>query len=664
CSNEKLRKLIARNDKRFKDNAGPWTILHNMIEKILKPNGFVLYYQIANPDEPEGSPARYYQLTVSNEFWLHNGKDYGKICIGLDGKYDLNIDRAPVLSIVIENNASCGTPLAFALSNKKNYMTIRMAILAVKQNIPCNDNNCEHNWYYEDLHDAKGFKRVRPCSQNHLWNPYMMIDKHRPSKLGIEGLTCSTTNNFTKRIHRTIESNYSEKQTVLSFLERLYGIKLSRNNLTENSGQNNFEAGLVTLFNTQSIEQQNLPIILTSDQQRRLNKGRLYFLLNMVESTNHNDYYYVKQSKNSDIFISPYDDQIVEFTEETMKNLFPMINKLAENAIQEAGGVRPNYYIVNIITGECPLCLDYIWNGSLHDVCKHVHAARIYNDYLKSQNHDEFIENITCKFVTYFKNKQRVLPSSNDLNHHASSNYGVPSKPPAKPRKRNPLQMQLSNIPSNPLSNDSNLPLMKETCPFCDEILPDLMSDKMKLALDRINNKQESDRIDFCHTHFAELSIVPSGIANKYPLNINFDELPHRIHRFKDDLTEIINGNAYSYYLNLAKQVYQEVGHRKAATPMMLMSRFESLRPGYYGSKGAVLIANTLIDLFINTRILTAVKSYPLQSINYIQEVLVPETAMRLIFEDIGGNSSLETARNIMIASSDFSDYVHNCDNE
>ncbi|GES74726.1 hypothetical protein GLOIN_2v1796283 [Rhizophagus clarus] len=65
-----------------------------------------------------------------------------------------------------------------------------MAILAVKQNIPCNDNNCEHNWYYEDLHNAKGFKRVRQCPQNHLWNPYMMVDKHRPSKLGIEGLTC------------------------------------------------------------------------------------------------------------------------------------------------------------------------------------------------------------------------------------------------------------------------------------------------------------------------------------------------------------------------------------------------------------------------------------------------------------------------------------------
>ncbi|GES80338.1 hypothetical protein GLOIN_2v950431 [Rhizophagus clarus] len=64
-----------------------------------------------------------------------------------------------------------------------------------------------------------------------------------------------TMNNFTERIHCTIEATYSGKQTVLSFLERLYGVKLSRDNLTESSGQVNFEAGLVTLFNARSIEQ-------------------------------------------------------------------------------------------------------------------------------------------------------------------------------------------------------------------------------------------------------------------------------------------------------------------------------------------------------------------------------------------------------------------------
>ena len=81
--------------------------------------------------------------------------------------------------------------------------------------------------------------------------------------------------------------------------------------------------------------------------------------------------------------------------------------------------------------------------------------------------------------------------------------------------------------------------------------------------------------------HFAELSIVPNGVTNKYPFIINFDELPNRIYRSKDELTEIIKCNAYSYYLNLAKQVYQEVGHKKAATPMMLMNRFQSLRVSF-----------------------------------------------------------------------------------
>ena len=63
-----------------------------------------------------------------------------------------------------------------------------------------------------------------------------------------------TTNNFTERIHRTIEAVYSGKQTVLTFIERLYGYKFQRDSLT-NHGQTEFEAGLVTLFNAQSIEQ-------------------------------------------------------------------------------------------------------------------------------------------------------------------------------------------------------------------------------------------------------------------------------------------------------------------------------------------------------------------------------------------------------------------------
>ena len=97
-----------------------------------------------------------------------------------------------------------------------------------------------------------------------------------------------------------------------------------------------------------------------------------------------------------------------------------------------------------------------------------------------------------------------------------------------------------------------------------------------------IGTISEQDRIDFCYIHLAESSIIPSGIANNYPFVINFDELPGRIHRFKDDLLGIINGTTYSYYLNLVKQIYNNVGHKRAATPMMVMNRFQSLRVSYF----------------------------------------------------------------------------------
>lgn len=64
-----------------------------------------------------------------------------------------------------------------------------------------------------------------------------------------------TTNNYTERLNRTIESQYSGNKTVVNFIERLYGIKLLRENLTNECGQVNFEAGLATVFDMQTIEQ-------------------------------------------------------------------------------------------------------------------------------------------------------------------------------------------------------------------------------------------------------------------------------------------------------------------------------------------------------------------------------------------------------------------------
>ncbi len=82
-------------------------------------------------------------------------------------------------------------------------------------------------------------------------------------RLPINNESLWTTNNFTERMNRTIEATYSGKQTVLTFVERLYGITLIRENLVENhTGKLIYEAGLVTTFNAQSIEQVRIIFII------------------------------------------------------------------------------------------------------------------------------------------------------------------------------------------------------------------------------------------------------------------------------------------------------------------------------------------------------------------------------------------------------------------
>ncbi len=70
------------------------------------------------------------------------------------------------------------------------------------------------------------------------------------------------------------------------------------------------------------------------------------------------------------------------------------------------------------------------------------------------------------------------------------------------------------------------------------------------------------------------------------------------------------------------------------------------------------MIAETLRRLFIDTKILTKSLVSPQTPMEYLQEVLVPEAAVRLIQEDYQG-IQIENARVIMLQSVDFGAYVH-----
>ncbi|CAG8783678.1 4946_t:CDS:2, partial [Gigaspora rosea] len=125
------------------------------------------------------------QSSICNDIKLRqlierDTRNLGSFCFGIDGKYDLNSSNAPILSLVVEDNAGFGTPIAFGVSNKENNYTIRLTVEAVQWNILCNNNNCNHEYYYRELANNKGFMRIRECAQ--LWQPFAMIDKHQPTK--------------------------------------------------------------------------------------------------------------------------------------------------------------------------------------------------------------------------------------------------------------------------------------------------------------------------------------------------------------------------------------------------------------------------------------------------------------------------------------------------
>ena len=44
CDDKKLYRFLVHNDRRIKENAGLWTVLHYLVNEILKLKEYVLYY--------------------------------------------------------------------------------------------------------------------------------------------------------------------------------------------------------------------------------------------------------------------------------------------------------------------------------------------------------------------------------------------------------------------------------------------------------------------------------------------------------------------------------------------------------------------------------------------------------------------------------------------
>ncbi|CAG8695518.1 5305_t:CDS:2, partial [Racocetra fulgida] len=112
---------------------------------------------------------------------------------------------------------------------------------------------------------------------------------------------------------------------------------------------------------------------------------------------------------------------------------------------------------------------------------------------------------------------------------------------------------------------------------------------------------------------------------SEYPM-VDFEKLSVRIENLKETLDPIARNEVTCYYRDKAMSCINEVGIRNYSNPM----------PGYYGPKGQSIIGETLQKIYVNTEIMTNESCAPQNPIAYLFEVMISETAVRLIMDDLG----------------------------
>ncbi|CAG8623564.1 10622_t:CDS:2 [Funneliformis mosseae] len=338
-----------------------------------------------------------------------------------------------------------------ALSNGDDKAPVRCAITAIRKNLPCNLEDCEHSWYYEDLPNERGFKRIRKCSQEQPWNPIAMIDQHLPTKKVLDGVVARTCLSWTFLMQKLAEKfkawdvsralrypialgfkligrSRTEEESAdmaLIFKEFIDSLQLTcaqKNSIKEDldinwmsdewramivdsynltSGDNQDNAGLIAFFNSQSFDHHDYysKTQKPADMVRNLNLGRFYFLSGLVKPTYDPNCYYVKRHGESSLTLtSSYDGKLISLDENVMEKLNVMMNRFIAGY---GANVQEGYYMANIKTGECLLCYDFIWNGRFRDTCKHVHAAKLYSE-AYGGDFDSLINETKIKLIEYF----------------------------------------------------------------------------------------------------------------------------------------------------------------------------------------------------------------------------------------------------------------------
>jgi len=198
----------------------------------------------------------------------------------------------------------------------------------------------------------------------------------------------------------------------------------------------------------------------------------------------------------------------------------------------------------------------------------------------------------------------------------------------------------LTRRSTSPLTEATTPSSSMPVCPMCYETVEKELLDEFKATHPRMTLQQEQQ---FCLLH-KRTSARNAWVANGYP-DIKWGRLEARINRQHDFLKAILEGGKSHFSEMFSQKV--KTGQNKT-----LLKSDESLTPGYYGIRGLRTMSENLVSEFSSLLRKRAVKDRLVSARGhtaYVQSVLIPELAVRLIMEDMDVNE--DEARSIMADS-------------
>ncbi|KAF8586369.1 hypothetical protein K439DRAFT_1408955 [Ramaria rubella] len=214
-----------------------------------------------------------------------------------------------------------------------------------------------------------------------------------------------------------------------------------------------------------------------------------------------------------------------------------------------------------------------------------------------------------------------------------------------------------NNLGSQPVDRDDEVD-PSTVCPYCDEPWPPAPSPTLLSILERTKRKSYADPrpgnalglkapltafVELCQRHRFEMTHFPLALARGWPTHLDFAGLPARIKSFTKQLSRLIKYPERSEFWREVRDDAQEVGRTKVVSVSGQYATFERTQPGYYGEQGSIIIHQTLYTLFPPSDIPDSVE--PLTPDQFLTRVLVPETAVLLIQEDMNLSTRGEVLR-------------------